>query len=255
MRIGVPPESSPGETRVAATPATVAQLTALGYEVLVESGAGAPPAFPDEAYAAAGARVGTADDASAPTSSSSQPPVRPTRSPRCATARSWSACCAGAAARSCVEALAARPVTALAMDAVPRISPGAVAGRAELDGQHRRLPRGHRGGPRVRPALHRPGHRGRQGPAGQGPRRRRRGGRPGGDRHGRQPRRRRPGDRRRGPRWPSRSRSLGGEFLGVARTPDERGVRPDGYATATARRLRPAGGRALRRAGRATSTS
>ena len=31
----------------------------------------------------------------------------------------------------------------------------AVDGRAQLDGQHRRLPRGHRGGARVRPVLHR----------------------------------------------------------------------------------------------------
>ena len=44
--IGVPPESRPGETRVAATPATVGQLIALGYEVVVEAGAGAAAQLP-----------------------------------------------------------------------------------------------------------------------------------------------------------------------------------------------------------------
>ena len=39
MLIGVPRETKPGETRVAATPTTVAQLLKLGYEVLVEEGA------------------------------------------------------------------------------------------------------------------------------------------------------------------------------------------------------------------------
>ncbi len=43
MIIGVLKESRPGETRVAATPATVAELVKLGYEVVVESGAGLFP--------------------------------------------------------------------------------------------------------------------------------------------------------------------------------------------------------------------
>ena len=49
MRIGVPAESKPGETRVAATPQTVGQLVGLGYEVAVEAGAGARSSFSDEA--------------------------------------------------------------------------------------------------------------------------------------------------------------------------------------------------------------
>ena len=44
-RIGIVTEQSP-ETRVAATPATVKQLTALGYEVVVEAGAGAALGIP-----------------------------------------------------------------------------------------------------------------------------------------------------------------------------------------------------------------
>ena len=59
MRIGIPREEQPGETLVAATPKTAAQLVALGYEVVVESGAGAAATFADEAYLAAGAAIGS----------------------------------------------------------------------------------------------------------------------------------------------------------------------------------------------------
>jgi len=55
MRIGIPKESSFGETRVAATPNTVGQLRKLGFEVAVESGAGEQASFTDELYATAGA--------------------------------------------------------------------------------------------------------------------------------------------------------------------------------------------------------
>ena len=40
MRIGIPRESKPGESLVAATPATAAQLIKLGYDVVIEAGAG-----------------------------------------------------------------------------------------------------------------------------------------------------------------------------------------------------------------------
>src|ERR687884_632818 len=53
LRIGVPRETKARETRVAATPATVAQLVQLGYAVVVETGAGAGSSFPDDAYSAA----------------------------------------------------------------------------------------------------------------------------------------------------------------------------------------------------------
>ena len=50
MIIGIPRESLPGENRVAATPTTVPALLKLGYEVVVESGAGEqqePPTLRD----------------------------------------------------------------------------------------------------------------------------------------------------------------------------------------------------------------
>lgn len=57
MLIGIPKESLKGETRVAATPDTVGKLIKLGFEVAVQSNAGADASFDDAAYAAAGAKV------------------------------------------------------------------------------------------------------------------------------------------------------------------------------------------------------
>ena len=57
MRIGVPKEIVPGETRIAASPDSVKKFTALGVEVLVESGAGAGAQMADEVLAEAGARI------------------------------------------------------------------------------------------------------------------------------------------------------------------------------------------------------
>ncbi|MBB6407149.1 Re/Si-specific NAD(P)(+) transhydrogenase subunit alpha [Arthrobacter sp. AZCC_0090] len=120
-RIGIVAELGQ-ETRVAATPVTVRQLLELGYEVVVEKGAGESASFADDSYAAAGAVIVGADEAwgsevvlrvNAPTEEeigrlavgatligSLSPGLRP----------------------ELVEALAARPITALALDAVPRIS-------------------------------------------------------------------------------------------------------------------------------------
>ena len=62
MRISVPAETRPGETRVAATPETVKKL-AVKHEVLVQSGAGLAASVTDEAYVAAGARIVDAAEA------------------------------------------------------------------------------------------------------------------------------------------------------------------------------------------------
>ncbi len=119
MIIGVVKEALPGEARVSATPATVTQLLALGYGVVVDPGAGAAASFPDAAYVEAGATIGSVSEAdvvfgvNAPSSEQLDglregatvvgilsPALNP----------------------ALVEDLAGRPLTALAMDAVPRIS-------------------------------------------------------------------------------------------------------------------------------------
>jgi NAD(P) transhydrogenase subunit alpha len=55
--IGVARETAPGERRAALTPETCRKFVALGAQVCIESGAGAPAQFADAAYAEAGARV------------------------------------------------------------------------------------------------------------------------------------------------------------------------------------------------------
>jgi H+-translocating NAD(P) transhydrogenase subunit alpha len=122
VRIGIPRESRQGETLVAATPTTAGQLQGLGYEVVVERGAGTAADQPDGAFEAAGIRVTDADEVwssdvvvkvNAPTAdeiwrlragATVVSLMAPARSPKL------------------IEQLQAQRVTGLAMDAVPRIS-------------------------------------------------------------------------------------------------------------------------------------
>ncbi|MEO5663844.1 MAG: Re/Si-specific NAD(P)(+) transhydrogenase subunit alpha [Nocardioides sp.] len=122
MRIGIPRESRQGETLVAATTVTAAQLEALGYDVAVESGAGVAADQTDAAFTAAGIRVTDSEEVwasdivikvNAPTSGEIRrlrqgatviSLMAPGRSPKL------------------IEELQAQRVTGLAMDAVPRIS-------------------------------------------------------------------------------------------------------------------------------------
>ncbi len=122
MLIGIPRESRPRETRVAATPATVPRLRTLGFEVVVEAGAGAGSSFADQAYVEAGARIGTAEEAwgadvvlrvNGPTDDEMA---------RLREGATLIGLLAPAQDPDLVAALAARQVTALAMEAVPRIS-------------------------------------------------------------------------------------------------------------------------------------
>jgi len=63
MKIGVPREIYAGEKRVATTPEVAAQLIKLGFDVAVESGAGAAASYSDAAYEAAGCSIAaTADE-------------------------------------------------------------------------------------------------------------------------------------------------------------------------------------------------
>jgi NAD(P) transhydrogenase subunit alpha len=122
LLIGVVRESKPGETRVAATPATVAQLRGLGYDVLVESGAGVGANLADDAFAAAGAQLGStaqvwAADVVFAVNAPSDKEIGLLRD-----GATLVSLLSPALNPELVERLAARPITALAMDAVPRIS-------------------------------------------------------------------------------------------------------------------------------------
>ena len=122
MQIGIPLESLKGETRVAATPRTVAQLIALGHSVVVEAGAGAKSAYPDAEYAAAGASIGDrAEVWAAPVVAKINAPDRDEidRLPDGGTLVSL---IAPARSPELLQQLGTRRLTVLAMDAVPRIS-------------------------------------------------------------------------------------------------------------------------------------
>jgi len=58
MKLGIPAETRPNETRVAATPETVKKLTASGHHaVVIQAGAGAGSSIPDDQFSAVGATV------------------------------------------------------------------------------------------------------------------------------------------------------------------------------------------------------
>src|SRR5450432_3878766 len=64
MIIGIPRETRPGETRVAATPETVKKLAASGkHQIVVETGAGTLSSIPDADFQTAGARIVDAAEA------------------------------------------------------------------------------------------------------------------------------------------------------------------------------------------------
>jgi NAD(P) transhydrogenase subunit alpha len=107
---------------VAATPTTVAQLVALGYEVLVESGAGSRSSFLDEAYVASGARITASADAWACDVVLRVAPPTREEIGLLRDGATLIGLLSPALDPALVEALARRPVTAMAMDAVPRIS-------------------------------------------------------------------------------------------------------------------------------------
>jgi H+-translocating NAD(P) transhydrogenase subunit alpha len=57
MRIAVPAETAPGETRVALIPRSIAQLIGVGATAAVQAGAGEAAGYPDAAYREAGAEI------------------------------------------------------------------------------------------------------------------------------------------------------------------------------------------------------
>ncbi|MFE5535791.1 Re/Si-specific NAD(P)(+) transhydrogenase subunit alpha [Streptomyces sp. NPDC056492] len=119
QRIGVAAETGPGETRVAATPSTVRQLVALGYEVVVEPGAGTASGFTDDAYIAQSAKIGAAwsSDIVLKVNAPSSEEIG-----QLADGATLVSLIGPALNPGLVEELAQRPITVLAMDAVPRIS-------------------------------------------------------------------------------------------------------------------------------------
>ncbi|SPA01874.1 pyridine nucleotide transhydrogenase (proton pump), alpha subunit [Cupriavidus taiwanensis] len=129
MTIGVPREVHPGERRVAATPDSVKELLKLGYQVVVETGAGLEASFSDDDYRAAGAAIVDAASlwASVDVVVKVRPPqVHPSLGVEEAALLKKHATLIGfvwpAQQMAMLERLAQRGATVLAMDCVPRIS-------------------------------------------------------------------------------------------------------------------------------------
>ncbi|MFT4123800.1 MAG: Re/Si-specific NAD(P)(+) transhydrogenase subunit alpha [Microbacteriaceae bacterium] len=122
MRVGIIAETADGETRVAATPNTVTQLVRLGYDVVVESGAGSRSSYPDADYIAGSGTIGSTEDAwSADVVLAINAPSDDelARLRDGATLIAW---LSPGLNPALVDKLVALPITALAVDAVPRIS-------------------------------------------------------------------------------------------------------------------------------------
>ncbi len=122
MLIGIPRETNAGETRVAATPKTVEQIRKLGFDVVVESGAGARASFEDTAYADAGATIGTDEQVLAADLVAKINAPDASEIERMRPGTILVSLLAPALNPRLLERLAAQKVTAMAMDAVPRIS-------------------------------------------------------------------------------------------------------------------------------------
>ncbi|MBV8563390.1 MAG: NAD(P)(+) transhydrogenase (Re/Si-specific) subunit alpha, partial [Actinobacteria bacterium] len=119
MRVGVPVETTPDERRVALVPETVGKLAGAGFEVVVESGAGVPASFPDDAYTAAGATLGD------PWGADVVVKVRKPSADEVAKVRDGQILIGfldPLADPDRVAALASRGVTAFAMESIPRIT-------------------------------------------------------------------------------------------------------------------------------------
>jgi NAD(P) transhydrogenase subunit alpha len=120
-RLGIVKEGD-GETRVAATPDTVAKLLTLGYDVVVERGAGAASSFPDSQYKSAGATVA---DKKKTWSSEIVMKVNAPTDAEIASMEPGTTVIgvmAPGLRPELLAALAKRGLTAIALDAVPRIS-------------------------------------------------------------------------------------------------------------------------------------
>jgi H+-translocating NAD(P) transhydrogenase subunit alpha len=124
VKIGAPKESQEGERRVALTPQSAQALKKLGYDCVIESGAGLAARFDDAAYRDAGVEV-VPDAASLTAAADVIAMVRAPSAEAVAAMREgqiligflWPA-----QNPELLEALKAKGVTALSMDMVPRIS-------------------------------------------------------------------------------------------------------------------------------------
>ncbi|MDN4472952.1 Re/Si-specific NAD(P)(+) transhydrogenase subunit alpha [Demequina zhanjiangensis] len=122
MKIGVPAETRRGERLVAASPDSVAKLIKLGYEVVVQEGAGTAASFLDEQYLEAGATMVDAAEAWGADVVTCVNAPGAAQIKLLAKDATLISTMAPQSNEKLVASLAKKGVTALALDAVPRIS-------------------------------------------------------------------------------------------------------------------------------------
>lgn len=124
MKVGIPKETAPGETRVAIIPPLLSGLTRDKHEVLIETGAGAASSFSDEAYRTAGATI--VPDArqvyqSADIILKVQPPTKQ-EADMVREGTMYAGFLAPLTNREIVQTFASRRVTSFSMEFIPRIT-------------------------------------------------------------------------------------------------------------------------------------
>jgi NAD(P) transhydrogenase subunit alpha len=125
MKVGIPKEIFAGECRVAATPETAKRLIQkLGFEMVVEAGAGQAASFTDESYSEAGCSV-VSDASEIWDTADIVLKVRAPESTEVSQLRSGQVLVGflnPAQNETLLQQIAERGATAIAMEAVPRIS-------------------------------------------------------------------------------------------------------------------------------------
>jgi NAD(P) transhydrogenase subunit alpha len=122
VQVGVGRERRTGERRVAATPETVQQLTALGLHLLVEGGAGTEAGFEDAAFKAAGGTMIAELPVEALDVLLHVRPLSPETAARLRAGAVTIGLASPASELPTVRALAAAGITSFALELLPRIS-------------------------------------------------------------------------------------------------------------------------------------
>jgi NAD(P) transhydrogenase subunit alpha len=121
MRVAVPKEIKPGEKRVALVPDVINKFTKLGFEVLIESGAGSHAQATDNDYEKAGAKVASEVLSGADVILSVQP-LTPAQAGQLKNGAVTISFLSPTNSIENIDALAKAGATAFSMELVPRIS-------------------------------------------------------------------------------------------------------------------------------------
>ena len=122
MRVAVPLERKEGEKRVALVPDIINKLTRLGYEVVIESGAGDNSQGTDAAYSAAGASVVKGDVIASADIVLSVQPLTPAQMATLKKGAATISFLSPVTAVDTIEAAVKASATTFSLELVPRIS-------------------------------------------------------------------------------------------------------------------------------------